>query len=89
MARYWYSYVIPTADPRLASSYQRIKANNGSPRCANGTLLCAINAPEGGPFPLGPLSTNLLDYIAAALANGAPQPERPFGAKLFVYLKTM
>ena len=87
MARFWYAYIIPDADPRLASSYQLLKINNGTPRCSTGTVLCAINAPEGGPFPFSPLSQNLQDYIAAALANGVPQPERPLGAKLFVYLK--
>jgi len=87
MARYWYAYIIPDADPRLASSYQLLKINNGTPRCINGSALCAINVPEGGPFPLTPLSQNILDYIAAALTNGVPQPEFPEGSKFFVYLK--
>jgi len=87
MARYWYAYIVPDADPRLSSSYQLLKINNGTPRCISGKELCAINAPEGGPFPLSPISQNLQDYIAAALANGVPQPESPDGSKIYVYLK--
>jgi len=87
MARYWYAYIIPGTDPRLSSSYQLLKINSGTPRCVSGTQLCAINAPEGGPFPFSPLSQNLQDYIAAALANGIAQPEFPEGSRLYVYLK--
>jgi hypothetical protein len=85
MARYWYSYVVTTADPRLSSSYQLIKPEFDPPTCTIGTILCAINSPEGGPFPFSPLSQNLQDYIAASLANGVPQS--PPGSKLYVYLK--
>lgn len=88
MARYWYSHVVPSADPRLASSYQLLTINNGIPRCLSGATMCAINAPAGGPFPFSPLSSNLLTYIAAALANGVPQPELPLGSKFYVYLKS-
>ena len=87
MERFWYSYVIPDGDPRLSSSYHLLKINNGTLRCSTGTRLCAINAPEGGLAPFSPLSQNLQDYVAAALANGVPQPELPIGARLFVYLK--
>lgn len=85
MSRYWYSYVIPSADPRLASSYQLLIPDGGTPTCSVGTRLCAINSPEGGLFPFSPLSINLQSYIAAALANGVPQPEE--GSRFYVYLK--
>lgn len=84
MARFWYSYVLPSADPRLSSSYQRI---NDTPRCTIGTRLCAIYSPSGGLAPFSPISLNLQTYIAAALVNGVPQPENPLGAKYYVYLK--
>lgn len=87
MARYWYAYVIPDADPRLASSYQLLVADNGTPRCVTGTRLCAIKTPEGGLFPFSPLSINIQSYIAAALVNGVPQPESPPGSEYFVYMK--
>lgn len=88
MARYWYSYIKPTSDPRLSSSYQLLRTGVRTPRCTIGNVLCAINAPAGGPFPFSPISANLQAYIAAALANGVPQPELPFGSKIFVYLKS-
>ncbi len=87
--RYWYAFVVTSADPRLASSYQRLIADSATPRCSTGTALCAINSPAGGPFPFSPLSTNLQSYIAAALANGTPQPEFPSGSRFFVYLKDL
>lgn len=87
MARFWYAYIIPTADPRLSSSYQRLNTNNASPRCSTGTVLCAVNATGGGSYPISPLSANLQSYIAAALVNNAPQPESPIGSKFYVYLK--
>lgn len=86
MARYWYSYVVPNADPRLASSYQKITNNGGRPGCYQGPILCAIYAPSGGPFPFSPLSANLLGYIATALSTLQPQPQED--GKLFVYLKS-
>ena len=85
MARYWYSYVVRSADPRLSSSYQLLKIN---PTCTTGPNLCAINSIEGGPFPFSPLSANLLDYIAAAIATGIPQPQMPFGSTYYVYMKS-
>ena len=88
MARSWYSYVVPNGDPRLSSSYQRLVINSGTPKCFSGTRICAINAPFTGPFPFSPLSPNLLSYIAAALANGIPQPELPAGSRYYVYLKS-
>lgn len=85
MARYWYSYVTPTGDPRLASSYQLITFNGGKPGCSDGgTTVCAIYSPAGGAFPFSPLSQNLLGYIATALATLAPEPQ---GSKLFIYMK--
>ena len=85
MARYWYSYIVPTADPRLSSSYQLLKPE-AAPRCTNGRILCAINSPAGGLFPFSPLSVNLQSYIAAALANGVAQPE--VATKFYVYVKS-
>jgi len=85
MARRWYSYIVPDSDPRLSSNYQLIK--HGFPTCISGTRLCAIYSPEGGPFPFSPISQNLQDYIAAALATGFAQPDFPDGSKFFVYLK--
>lgn len=87
MSRFWYSYVVPAGDPRLSSSYQRITFNGGKPTCENGTAMCAIYAPEGGPFPYSPLSANLQGYIATALATLTPQPNLPDDGKFFVYLK--
>jgi len=86
MARYWYSYILPAGDPRLSSSYQLIRPGTG-PNCTFGTFLCAVYSKGGGPFPLSPLSVNLQQYIASALANGIPQPSTPLGSKFFVYLK--
>lgn len=85
MARYWYSYIIPTADPRLSSSYQLLIQDGVTPRCNAGTELCAINSPAGGLYPFSPLSLNLQTYIAAALVNGVAQPEG--GDRFYVYLK--
>jgi hypothetical protein len=85
--RYWYSYVVPSADPRLASSYQLIPETASNPLCLLGTRLCAIKSPEGGLFPRSPLSINLQSYIAASLANGRPQPELPNNSNFYVYLK--
>ena len=85
MARHWYAYIVPNSDPRLSSNYQLIK--NGGPTCISGNQLCAIYSPEGGLFPFSPLSQNLQDYIAAALATGIAQPDFPEGSKFFVYLK--
>lgn len=86
MARYWYSYVVPNADPRLSSNYQLITNNGGKPGCTEGGQLCAIYSVEGGPFPFSPLSSNLLGYIATALSTLQPQPDE--GSKFFVYLKS-
>lgn len=82
--RYWYSFVVPSGDPRLASNYQLITANNGKPGCFEGIAMCAIYAPAGGPFPFSPISANLLGYIATALSTLQPQPE---DGKFYVYLK--
>jgi hypothetical protein len=84
MARRWYSYVVPSSDPRLASSYQLMTA---PPLCTVGPRLCAIYAEFSGLFPLSPISVNLQQYIATALANGTPQPLPGSGSRYYVYVK--
>jgi hypothetical protein len=85
MARAWYAYV-GSGDPQLASNYS---FSGVTPGCINGSTICAIYAPAGGPAPTAPLSGNLRRYIAAGLATGVSQPQFPGTPKPFVYLKTL
>ena len=84
MARYWYSYLggSGTTPQKVAANYALISIK---PDCIGVNDICTIYARAGGPNPSSPLSSNLQNYIAAALAstslNAFPQAPN----KAFVY----
>lgn len=83
MAKSWYIY-LGFGDPLLFSSYARVTAKH-SALCGN--KISVIYA-DGESFrPDAPLSSNIQSYIKRALATGQLQPDNPFGAKKFIYLK--
>ncbi|MGY0036930.1 hypothetical protein [Pedobacter sp. NJ-S-72] len=85
MARNWYTYVGGAlGDPRLSSGYSLLTTK---PACMSGNIICAIYTGNGDISPTTPLSLNLLNYISNANASGVPEPQRPLGAKKFVYLR--
>lgn len=82
MARYWYAY-DQIGNPYISSSYRR---QTTTPGCLNGPVICAIYAEAGRVNP-GPLSANILQYIANGLANNVAEPSTPAGNKFYIYLK--
>lgn len=85
MAKSWYVY-MGAGDPTLFSSYRRLTVKH---TCLCGNQICAIYAKGEDTLPEGPLSINLQQYVKAALATGALQPERPAGTKKYVYLRSV
>jgi len=83
MARYWYAY-LGVGDPTLASNYSYAGVQPG---CLNGSMVCAILAPNGGTTPTGPLSPNLRRYISAGLITQIAQPQDEF--EIYVVMKTL
>jgi len=83
MNKHWYSY-SGYGDPTLAKNYTK---SFGIPACVGGSYICAIYVHYNGLIPRSPLSANIQTYIANGLAQQVPQPQFPFGNKLFVYMK--
>ena len=82
MARAWYSY-NGIGDPLLIASYT---LSTLRPACLNGTRVCAIYTPAGGPNP-SVLSTNIRNYIGNVLSTLVAQPDANPGIKKYVYGK--
>lgn len=83
MARSWYAF-IGGDDPFNPLNYFQITVKH---RCLCGNEICAIYAKDNGLHPEAPLSLNLQQYIKNALITEQLQPEVPFNAKKYVYLK--
>jgi len=80
----WYVY-DGSGDIYHAASYRRITHKPNSDR---GKYICAVYASSGGLIPTSPLSANVQQYIADALASGLAQPPKlKKHIKYFVYLK--
>ncbi len=83
MSRSWYAF-IGGDDPTRSQSYIKLTIKH---QCLCGNQICAIYAADNGSHPEEPLSANLQRYIKDALHTGQLQPEFPFDAKKFVYLR--
>jgi len=83
MARSWYAF-IGSDNPFEETNYFRITVK---PVCLCGDRICAIYARGINRTPDAPLSANMQQYIKTALATGFIQPEYPYDAKKYVYLK--
>ncbi len=79
----WYIF-FGGDDPTDVSNYRRINVKH---TCLCGTKICVIYADDNGLQPGYPLSSNIQTYINDALATQLIQPEFPYCAKKFVYLK--
>lgn len=86
MARSWYAF-IGGGNPNTVSNYYKIP--HGTHTCLCGPILCAIYAidTENTPYPQEPLSENIQQYIKKALVTGQLQPDIPYDAKKYVYLR--
>lgn len=82
MSRLWYAY-LSTEDPFSNLNYFKTTVK---PNCLCGDTICAISAPDNG-FNPSPFSENLQRYIKDALATGQMQPQHPYNATKYVYLK--
>ncbi|SDL83652.1 hypothetical protein SAMN05421820_102270 [Pedobacter steynii] len=78
----WYGY-DQVGDPSLPSSYRKLSV---TPTCITGCMICAICIPETTTIPSNPFDSNMLQYIADALATCSPQPPPP--EKIFVYMRS-
>lgn len=86
MARSWYGFIGgKDSDAFDVLNYFRLTA--GKHVCLCGNTICAIYAADHGIHPEEPLSTNMQQYIKNALVTGQLQPEIPFDAKKYVYLR--
>lgn len=84
MARSWYGF-IGGKDTTNPLNY--FKLTGGKHNCLCGNEICAIYVTDSGTHPKEPLSTNMQQYIQTALATGQLQPEIPYDAKKYVYLR--
>ncbi len=82
MKRVWYAYL--GGNHFEASSYVKITTRHG---CLCGTQICAIYLPDHGFRPEEPFSKNMQQYISDALVTQMIQPEDPYQAKKYVYLR--
>ena len=83
MTRSWYAF-IGKDNPLNEKNYIRVGVKPG---CLCGDKICAIYAQGTERQMNGPLSANLQRYISDALAKEFVQPDTPFDAKIYVYLK--
>lgn len=85
MAKAWYFFMGGAdADNKDVLNYHKLTVKH---TCLCGIQLCAIYANDGGIHPSAPLSPNMMSYIDTALATTQIQPEVPYDAKKYVYLK--
>jgi len=85
MAKSWYVFMGGAeTDNKDILNYFKLTVKH---TCLCGTQLCAIYAEDGGNHPVAPLSRNLRSYIDKALYTTQIQPDSPFNAKKYVYLK--
>jgi len=82
MSKSWYGFIW--GDPSKAESYVKMKNKH---ECLCGNAICAIYARGIEHHPDTPFSANLQQYIKDALVTGELQPQDPFDAKKYVYLK--
>lgn len=82
MSKSWYAFIY--GDPLNVLSYAKLTTKHG---CLCGNMICAIYATDDDRYPLEPFSSNMQQYIKNALVTGQLQPEVPFDAKKYVYLK--
>lgn len=83
MARSWYVF-IGGNDPTNFLNYYKLTVKH---ECLCGDQICAIYATGTGHNPDQYLSQNMQKYIKDALFTGQIQPETPFNAKKYVYLR--
>jgi len=82
MARSWYAFV--NGNPQDVSNYFKLNAKFS---CLCGNNICVIYAAGNERQPKAPLSYNMQRYIRNALDTGVIQPEYPYDAKKYVYLR--
>jgi len=83
MKRSWYAF-YGGDDPLNEKNYIKMPVG---PLCLCGDKICAIYVYSESRQLNQPLTNNLQQYIKDALATRFIQPEYPFDAKKFVYLK--
>lgn len=83
MTRSWYAFV-QGENPLSEKSYIRVGIK---PTCLCGNIICAISVASTEDYLKEPLSANLQKYIQRALATEYLQPESPYNAKIYVYLR--
>ena len=85
MERSWYVYMGGTeADHKDVLNYFKLTVKPG---CLCGPLLCSIYASGTGPHPISPLSPNMQQYIDQGLLTCEMQPDYPYTAKKYIYLR--
>lgn len=85
MERAWYAYMGgPDADYKDVGNYFKLTVK---PNCLCGVEICAIYVPDNGHQPAHPLSSNIKNYINQALLTTQMQPEKPYCAKKYIYLR--
>lgn len=82
MSKSWYAFI--GGDPTNLISYYHLTVKHG---CLCGDTICAIYAESEGLHPRTPFSENMQEYILQALTTGQLQPQVPYNAKKYVYLK--
>lgn len=85
MSKAWYVF-LGGSDPTDANNYHKISVKHS---CLCGHKICAILAEDAGIKPASPLSDRLITYIGNGICTGQLQPELPFHAKKYVYLKSL
>ncbi|WP_041887141.1 hypothetical protein [Pedobacter lusitanus] len=86
MAKSWYALL--GGNPTDVTNYFKITNKHN---CLCGDKICAIYATDDPDEelmrPMHPLSPNMQLYIKDALATGYIQPDIPFDARKYVYLR--
>jgi len=82
MARSWYAFI--NGDPNEVSNYIKVDIEF---TCLCGSKICVIYASGISSQPISPLSPNMKLYIQKAMLTGYLQPQDPFFAKKYVYLR--
>jgi hypothetical protein len=85
MSKSWYVFIGGSNNNDDVLNYYKIP--EGKHLCLCGHIICAIYADGIGPNPQSPLSSNIRQYIKQALITELIQPQIPYDAKKYVYLR--
>lgn len=84
MAKSWYAFGGGDNYNDITNYYSM---RDAKAQCLCGNEICVIYTEDNGTHPKEPLSINIQQYIKLALATQQIQPDHPYDAKKYVYLR--